>query len=152
MVDSQPFRLEVRTVRAAGVRSFIPVQAQPAVSSQQRIKRAGHYPPPVGIFDTQNERPAVMAGEQIVKQRRPQSANGQVSGRTGGKSNANGHTLPRAMARAASSPAGPRADCIRRCTASEPPVRPNRRSATSSARARSVGNGASKSSKLPSRG
>ena len=88
-VEGQPLHLAIRPVRPAGLlagdaRSFVPGQTEPVEPVQDVLlvgqRRAGD----VGVLETQQERPADVAGEQEVEQGGPGGADVERSGRARG--------------------------------------------------------------------
>lgn len=69
-VQIKPLRLTVRPVISANVHAFVPIHAKPFQIGRLVFFAAGHVPFHVGIFNPNNEFPAVMSGKQIIKQRR----------------------------------------------------------------------------------
>src|SRR5262249_21747802 len=81
----------IRTVLAADVRPFVPVEAQPA----QVLEHAGFGFPGrsllIGVLDAENERAALAAREQPVEERGAGVANVQVAGWTWSETDAHPH-------------------------------------------------------------
>ena len=73
-VEVAPLRLYVGGVRAAHVRSLVPVDAQPGEGAVDALQGARRGALLVGVLDPQDERPAARAGGQIVIERGPDAA------------------------------------------------------------------------------
>ena len=76
-------RLKIRPARPVNFRAFIPVDAQPFEAVQDRLQCGFDVSALVGIIDTQNELPTMLAGIEPVKQCGSYSADMQVSGGAG---------------------------------------------------------------------
>src|SRR6185503_11703932 len=78
LIEVQAFGLAVRTVRAAGVRTLVPVEAEPAEIEGDRVFRLAARSLDVGVLDPQNEDPRRVfggaTGQQPVEQRGPRVA------------------------------------------------------------------------------
>jgi hypothetical protein len=78
-VPVEALRLEVRAVRSADVGALIPIEPEPA----QPVDDARHHLPGralrIGIFDAQDEGPAVAPREQRVEERRSGAAHVEVA-------------------------------------------------------------------------
>ena len=78
-IPIEPLGLKVRRVRSADVRSFVPIEPEPA----QPVEDAGHHfprrPAGIGVFDAQHERPAMTPGVEPVEERGAGAADVQVS-------------------------------------------------------------------------
>ena len=88
LVGRQPLALEIGSIRSADLRSFVPQQPQPTEVVENLAHRVLDVAGLVGVFNAQDERPAVLAGEQPVEQHRPRPADVQVSRRRGGEPDA----------------------------------------------------------------
>ena len=82
--------LEIRPKVAAGVRAFIPIQAEPAQAIVDRGRGFLGVAGFVRVLDAQNKRAAVMAREKPVEERGARAADVQVTGRRRSKADANG--------------------------------------------------------------
>ena len=60
--------LSIWTVRAAHLHSFVPLEAHPAQIVENRLLRLARRALEIGVFDAQDERAALAAGEQPVEQ------------------------------------------------------------------------------------
>src|SRR5262249_53311511 len=80
-VDLAPLRLPVRPVRAADVRSLVPVELQPAQALEDRRLGRRVVPGPVGVLDPQDELAALLAGEGQVEERLVRAADVRQAGR-----------------------------------------------------------------------
>ena len=72
--------LAIRLVRAADVRAFVPVDAEPAQVAEQLVHEVLARARLVGVLDAQDEAPAALAGRQKIEQRRAGIAQMQQSG------------------------------------------------------------------------
>ena len=81
-------RLKVRTVRAADLRPFVPVEAEPAQSVEDAVHHLVRRALDVGVFDAQDEHAAEPPREQPVEQRRAGAADVQVAGGRGSETDA----------------------------------------------------------------
>ena len=77
----EPLRLEVRGVRPADVRPFVPVEAEPAQAVDDPRDHLPRRSLGVGVLDAQHERAAMPPREQPVEERRARAADVQVAGR-----------------------------------------------------------------------
>ncbi len=91
LIEMQPLRLPVRTVRAADVGPFVPVEPEPAQVAHDRGLRLARRSLDVGVLDAQDEGAAGAAREQPVEQRRAGVADVQLPGGAG--SEADSHEL-----------------------------------------------------------
>ena len=73
--------MKVRRVRAANLRTFIPVDAEPAQPIEDSGDHLGLGALHVGVFDAQDERAAVTTGVEPVEKRSAGAADVQVAGR-----------------------------------------------------------------------
>ena len=74
-VDIKALGLIVRTIFAAGLRTFIPVDAQPFQAGKDLAYGILFQAFNIGILDTQNQLTAHFAGKQPVKQRSTRTTN-----------------------------------------------------------------------------
>ena len=72
-------------------RPFIPIDAQPLETIDDRPQGLGDVPPRVGIVNPQQKLPAVLPGIEPIEQRGPHAADVQVAGGTRSEAGANGH-------------------------------------------------------------
>ena len=81
-------------IEALGLKegAFIPIEAEPLQSSRDVVGEFGARSLGVGIFDPQNELPAVVTRKQPVKHRCASGADMQIAGRARRDANANGHS------------------------------------------------------------
>ena len=84
-----PLRLIIRRMGAVDSRPFVPVDAQPTKSVQDRLQRRLDVSLLVRVVDPKYELPAVLSGIQPVVEGRANAADVQVTGRTGGEACAN---------------------------------------------------------------
>src|SRR5262249_43830323 len=91
-VDLEPAGLsEVAAVGAVVLRAFgIPVESEPGHPMEDRMDRVVRRPIAVGVLDPKEEGPLVMTGKQPVEERRPGTADVEVSGGTGREAHADG--------------------------------------------------------------
>jgi hypothetical protein len=82
-VDVHPLRLPVRLVRAADLRTLVPVEAQPAHRGEQLLVRLLGVAGRVGVLDPEDQLAAVVAGEGPVEEGRADQADVGVPGRGG---------------------------------------------------------------------
>ena len=82
---------EIRSIRAADFRSFVPRQAEPLECSQDRAERLVHVALLVGVVDPQNELPAVVPSPQPIEQRGAHPTDVHVARRAGSKSRSDSH-------------------------------------------------------------
>jgi hypothetical protein len=68
LVDIATLALPVRAVRAADVRAFVPVDAQPAQGVEDLLFGLAGRTQLVGVFDPQDELTAVLLGKAVVEQ------------------------------------------------------------------------------------
>ena len=90
-VQVTSLRLEVRSIRAADFRSFVPRQAEPLEGSQDRAKGFVDVPLLIGVVDPQNELPAVVPSPQPIEQRGAHPTDVHVARRAGSKSRSHSH-------------------------------------------------------------
>ena len=64
------FRLHVRSVRAAYVRAFVPIEAEPPQRLHLNFNALLHESRTVGVLDPQDELAAFVLGQQPIEQRR----------------------------------------------------------------------------------
>ena len=84
-------RLKVRGVWPSNVGTLIPVETQPAKAVQDRLQRLLQIALLVRVVDPEDVLAAVVAGEEPVEQRRPDTADVEMSGRTRCETRADGH-------------------------------------------------------------
>src|SRR5690606_27979246 len=87
-VQVEPLALEVGAVRAADIRPFVPVQAQPAQRFGDRGDARLVVALLVGILDAQDEGAVVLAGKKVGEERGARAADVQVTGRAGREAHA----------------------------------------------------------------
>ena len=75
-----PLRLEVRRMRSADLRAFVPGQSQPAHAVEDALHHLVGRPLHVGVLDTQDERPAGAPREQPVEESGAGAADVEVAG------------------------------------------------------------------------
>ena len=80
-IELGPLRLEVRRVRPADVRPFVPVEPEPAQAVDDAGDHLPRRPLGVGVLDAQHERAAMPPREQPVEERRARAADVEVAGR-----------------------------------------------------------------------
>ncbi|MDF9880075.1 hypothetical protein OKW12_001243 [Pseudomonas silensiensis] len=68
LIDVAAFALTIRTVRAANVRTFAPVDAQPAQGVENLLFGLPGRAQLVGVFDPQDELTAMLLGKAVVEQ------------------------------------------------------------------------------------
>ena len=79
-VSVEPLRLEVRRVRPADVRAFVPVESQPAQAVEDARDHLVRRALDVGVLDPQDEHAAMAPRVQPVEERRAGAADVQVAG------------------------------------------------------------------------
>ena len=77
-------------MRPADFGAFIPHQAEPFERSQDRLQSLFAIPLLIGVIDTQNELPTVLASPEPAEQCGPHTANVHVTGGRGSEASANG--------------------------------------------------------------
>src|SRR5439155_25894449 len=82
------FALQIRPETSADVGAFVPIEAKPVESVTNRRHCFLDVACLVGVFDAQNEFAAVMPGKKPVEKRSARSANVQITGGRGGKTDA----------------------------------------------------------------
>src|SRR5581483_1746611 len=87
LVNVQPLALDVRSVGAADVRPFVPLQAQPVQPIQNTAERFLAGALLIGILDAQDELTTVTVGKQPVEQCGARAADVHIPRRTGRKTN-----------------------------------------------------------------
>src|SRR5438105_6602432 len=80
-VDFLALALEIRAEISARFRPFVPLQPEPTQSVVNRARRFLGVSGAVGVFDPQNESAAGVLRMQPVEQRRPRTADVEVSRR-----------------------------------------------------------------------
>src|SRR5262249_57897083 len=88
LVKFGPLTLQVRSEIAADVRAFVPVQAEPLQALINGCHRFFGVLLCIGVFNSQDEIPAVMPREEPVEKSRARPANMQITGRRGGETDA----------------------------------------------------------------
>src|SRR6185436_8333445 len=88
----EALRLKVGRVGTADVRPFVPVEPEPPHAVDDARDHVPRRSLGVGVFDAEDERAAVTAGEEPVEQRRARAADVQVAG--GGWSEADARRHP----------------------------------------------------------
>ena len=73
--------------------SFVPVHFQPAEALQDPLDHFRSGALDIGVFNSQDEDTALLAGEQPVEKGRASATDMQVPGRTGSKSDSYAHAL-----------------------------------------------------------
>ena len=63
--------------------AFVPVESEPAQAVQDAVDQFGAVAIHVGVFDSQNEGAAQVAGKEPVEQRRAGATDMQIAGRRG---------------------------------------------------------------------
>ena len=71
--------MKVRAVAAADVRTFVPVEPEPAQSVIDRLRGLGGVTGLIRILDPEHELAAVMTGEEPVEERGARTANVEVT-------------------------------------------------------------------------
>src|SRR5262249_582967 len=85
-------RLQVRFVRSADDRPFIPVEAEPSHPFENALDHFVRRALGVGVLDAQDEDAAVTPREEPVEERRSRAADVKITGRGRSESNAgSGH-------------------------------------------------------------
>ena len=87
----ETIRLEVRAMRTANSRAFIPVEPEPPQAIQDAGDHVGRGAFDVGVFDSQHEGAAKPSGVQPVEQRRAGAAYVEIAGWRRCESNARAH-------------------------------------------------------------
>ena len=97
----QPLGLPIRTVRAADVRSFVPVETKPPEAVENSGDHVRRRAFDVGVLDAKNERAAVATGVEPVEERRSSAADVQESCRRRREAHTWGHAciIPTSVAR-----------------------------------------------------
>src|SRR5262245_22391459 len=88
-IDVQPLGLPVRSVIAAGLDAFVPLEAHPPQVFDHAALGVARRTLEVGVLDADDERAALAAREQPVEERRSRVANVQLAG--GARSEAKSH-------------------------------------------------------------
>src|SRR5262249_46527135 len=78
-VAREALALEVGPVGAADVRPLVPVEADPSEPLEDRLDRLGRRALAMGVLDPKDEGPAVVAGEEVVEERRARAADVKVA-------------------------------------------------------------------------
>ena len=91
LVAGRALRLEVRGMRPADPRPFVPIDPQPLEPREDRLERFLDIPLRVGVVDAEDERPAMPPRVQPVEQRRADAADVEITGRARSKAGADGH-------------------------------------------------------------
>ncbi len=87
-IDRQALRLNVRSVRAADVRSLVPVQAEEAQRVHNQFQSVLDFAFLIGVFDAQDELAAGVPRPQPDEQRGTQTADVRRAGGAGRKADA----------------------------------------------------------------
>jgi hypothetical protein len=87
-VTLEAFALKVGAVRAADVRSFVPIDPEPSQPVENPLDHLGRGTLGVGVLDAKDEGAAVAARVKPVEQRRARATHMQVSGGRGGETDA----------------------------------------------------------------
>src|SRR5207244_4115269 len=88
LVNIRSFALQIRSEISAGMRTFIPVEAEPA---QSFINRRGGFfgiARSIGVLDAQNEFAVVMSREEPIEKGRTGAADVEIASGRGGKTDA----------------------------------------------------------------
>ena len=88
-VEASAFALPVRAIVAPETYALVEVNAQPGEGLDDILFGTGHEALRIGIFDSENQFPAMLLGEQVIIQGGTDSADVQGSRRTGGKTHSN---------------------------------------------------------------
>ena len=80
-------------MRSANARAFVPVDPKPAEPRENWLKRLLKIAGSVGVIDAQNESPAMLPGEEPIKEGGAHAPNVEVAGWARSKSGANGHRV-----------------------------------------------------------
>ncbi len=96
LIEVESLRLKIGAIIAADLRSFIPVQTQPAQTLQVGFQRTGGDAGDIRILDAEDERAAGMTGKKPIEHSRAHIADLRAAGRTGGEADpdGSGHTTP----------------------------------------------------------
>ena len=86
----ETLRLEVGCVRAADIRPFVPVEAEPAQAVEDAVDHLLRRSLGVGVLDAQHEHAAVAAREQPVEERGARAADVEVAGGRGSEAKPRG--------------------------------------------------------------
>src|SRR5207248_5288206 len=89
-VNIDALRLPIRLVRPAVVRTFIPIESEPAQIVEHHRFRLARRSRLVGVFDANDERATVPLREKPVEDCRARAADVEIAGRRWSKTNANG--------------------------------------------------------------
>src|SRR5439155_18455271 len=92
LIERKTLRLDVRSVRAALARALVPLHAQPSEPVVDRIDGAGHQTVLIGVFDAQDQLPAVLTREEVVVQGGADAPDMERAGGGGRETDADGHT------------------------------------------------------------
>ena len=91
LVDRFALALEVRPVRSAFQRAFVPLQPEPAQPVEDHLHRLGRIPRAIGIFYPQHESAAGVASPKPVKKGGARASHVQIAGGRRGKADTNIH-------------------------------------------------------------
>ena len=80
-VEMQPLGLAIRSVHAADIRAFVPVEPEPAQILEDARLGLARRSLGVGVLDAQDERAILAMREQPVEERRPRVADVELTGR-----------------------------------------------------------------------
>src|SRR5687767_2719321 len=83
LVDCAALALQVRRMRAAPVRTLVPVETQPSQIAQHPLDERRLVAGGVGVLDTQHEMAIATARSKVAEHRRPRVAEMQMTGRAG---------------------------------------------------------------------
>jgi hypothetical protein len=79
-IPIEPLRLEVRPVRSANLRAFIPIETQPPQPVKNSLNLVPRRSLDVSVLNAQDEDAPRAPGVQPVEERRSGTANMKVSG------------------------------------------------------------------------
>ena len=86
-IHLSPFRLAVRPIGTADIRTFVPLQAKPAQGIEDHLLACGDKARAIGVFNAQHKSAPALAGIDKVDEADISSADMGVTGRR--RSNAN---------------------------------------------------------------
>src|SRR4051812_4496620 len=92
LVNVVAFALEIRAVISAALRTFVPIEPEPAESIVDRLRRRGRVAGLVGVLDPQHQSPAGVMRVKPVEERRPRAADVKITGGRRGETNTDSGT------------------------------------------------------------